>query len=130
MRTGLYSASVVVIVPSITSACPPTYFVAAMIDTSTPCSKAGKKYGVAQLLSISDCRASRVRCGGDRRNVLHLERQRTRRLGEHHPRLRAQQLGDAGTDARVVVRGGDPVPRQHRVAEMPRRAYAESTISR
>jgi hypothetical protein len=52
-RTGSYSASVVVIVPSITSACPPMYLVAAMIETSTPSAKAGRKYGVAQLLSIT-----------------------------------------------------------------------------
>ena len=120
-RSRSYSGCVVVIVPSMTSAWPPMYFVAAMIETSTPSCMPGKKYGVAQRVVHHDHDPARVRDRGDRGNVLHLERQRPRRLDEHHPRLRPHQLGDAGADARVVERRLDAEPRQNRVAEVTRR---------
>ena len=44
-------SSVVVMAPSMTSECPDTYFVAAWIDTSTPCSNGRKNSGLAQVLS-------------------------------------------------------------------------------
>ncbi len=38
-------------VPTMTSECPPIYFVPAMIEMSAPWSRARKKNGVAQVLS-------------------------------------------------------------------------------
>ena len=67
-------------------------------------------------------RVARMRDRRDRRNVLHLERQRARRLGEHHARVRLEQAGDVRAEQRVVVGRLDAEALQHRVAEIARRA--------
>ena len=67
-------------------------------------------------------RVARMRDRRDRRNVLHLERQRARRLGEHRARIRLEQLRDIGADQRVVVGRLDAEALQHRVAKIARRA--------
>ncbi len=67
-------------------------------------------------------RVLRMRRRGDRRDVLHLEGERARRLGEHSARVRLQQKGNAVADARVVVGRRHAQTRQHGVAERARRA--------
>ena len=67
------------------------YLVAACTDTSTPWSNARKSSGVAHVLSRTTKRAVRMRDVGDRADVLHFERQRARRLGEHDPRVGLEQ---------------------------------------
>ena len=44
-----------------------------------------------------------MRDRGDRRNVLHAERQRARRLGEHEARVRPELALDPGREQRIVV---------------------------
>ena len=48
-------------------------------------------------------RAARTRRVADRAHVLHLERERPRRLQEHEPRVGLHPVGDAGADQRIVV---------------------------
>ena len=79
------------------------YFVPASIAMSTPRACGGKNSGVAQVLSISTIGVARMRGRCDRRNVLHLERQRARRLGEHRARIRLEQARDAGAEQRIVI---------------------------
>ena len=62
-----------------------------------------------------------MRDRGDRRNVLHLERQRARRLGEHRARVGLEQLRDIRAEQRIVVGRLDAEALQHRVAEIARR---------
>jgi len=69
-----------------------------------------------------DHRAGSVRGFHDRRNVLHLEGLRARRLGEHDPCLLGDEALDTCPDQGVVIDGGDAEPLQHIVAEAPVRA--------
>ncbi len=65
-----------------------------------------------------------VALGGDARDggdVLHLEGLRAWALGEDEARIGAHQLGDPGTDERIVVRRLDAELGQHVVAELARR---------
>src|SRR3546814_10624467 len=48
-----------------------------------------------------DLRAACPRCGGDRRDVLHLEGLRSRRLQVDHFRVVPDQFADPGADRRV-----------------------------
>ena len=66
-------------------------------------------------------RAVAMRDRGDRRNVLHLEGVRARRLDVDHARRRAHQPLDAGTDARVVDGCLDAVLGEPAYAEAARR---------
>ena len=56
---------------------------------------------------------------GDRRHVLHFEGERARRFQIDGTRVRLQQLGNAGPDAGIVIRGGDAEPRQDLSAKIP-----------
>jgi len=58
---------------------------------------------------------------GDRRNVLHLERQRARRFGEHRAGVGLNQARDSRSDQWIVIGRRDAVVRQHVVAELPGR---------
>ena len=91
------------ITPSSTSEWPPMYLVAACTDTSTPWSNARKPSGVAHVLSrITSAPRACATCG-DRGNVLHLERQRARRLGEHEARVGPELALDRGAQQRIVI---------------------------
>ena len=98
------------------------YLVAACTDTSTPWSNERKPNGVAHELSMTTSAPRAVRDGGDRRDVLHLERQRSRRLGEHDARVRPELALDRRAQQRIVVADLDAEARQVVVAEAARRA--------
>ena len=66
-------------------------------------------------------RAARMRGRGDRRHVLHLERQRAGRFHIDRARIGPHQFGNSGADGRIVIRGLDAKPSEHAVAEFPRR---------
>ena len=67
-------------------------------------------------------RAAVARRGGDRRDVLDLERLRARRLEVHHPGVRTDQGGDPRADQRVVEGDVHAEAREDQRAELARRA--------
>ena len=107
--------------PSMVSAWPPIYFVAAWIDTSTPCANGLKKSGVAQVLSRmttapAACAAlamagmsctSKVCEPGNSVNTTLV--------------FLVMSLCDRAADQWVVIGGLDAEPLQHVIAEAPRR---------
>ena len=99
--------------PSIRSAWPPIYLVQARIERSIPAAIAGKKSGVAQVLSSSVTRPRAFAAAQIAGHVLHLEAVRARAFHEDRPGLLADQRGDAGADQRIVIAGGDAEPLQH-----------------
>ncbi len=66
-------------------------------------------------------RAAGMGGSGNRRDVLHFERQRARRLDEHCAGVGLDQCVDAAADQRIVVGGGDAVAFEQAVAELARR---------
>ena len=97
------------------------YLVAACTETSTPCSNGAEPERGRPGVVEHHYRAARVGRRGDRGDVLDLEGQRSRRLGEHDRRRRAQQRGDARADERIVVGDVDAEASQVKVAETARR---------
>ncbi len=67
-------------------------------------------------------RAARMRDRGDRGNVLHFERQRARRFGEHDRRVRPEFTLDVAAEQWIVVADVDAEAAQMVVAEAARRS--------
>ena len=90
-RRGLNQRSFAETRPSRRSEPPLRYLVPASMARSTPRSCGGKSRGVAQVLSMRTTAPRAVGDLGDRRDVLHLEGLRARRLGEDRRGVRPEQ---------------------------------------
>ena len=104
------SASVVALadtVPNMMSEWPPIYLVPAWIERSTPLLEGAEIERRRPGIVHQHDRALGMGGGGDRRDVLHLEGLRARRLDEHRAGVRLDQLRDAGADQRIVIGGLD-----------------------
>ncbi len=89
------------------------------VDAVLECAKAERR---RPRVVEHDRDAARMRRRRDRRNVLHLERQRARRFGEHQRRVRPERVRDGGSGERIVVVDVDAEAAQVVVAEAARRA--------
>ena len=104
--------------PNIASEWPTIYLVPAWIDEVGAVLEGARKSGRRPGVVDDDDGALRMRRGGDRRQVLHLEGERARRFEIDRLCVLAHQRGDAGADQRIVIGRRDAHAGEHGVADM------------
>ena len=107
-------------VPSITSECPPIYLVPDLNRQIDAFVQSAEIERARPGIVHQHDRACGMGRGRDRRHVLHLERQRSRRFHVDGAGGGLHQRRDAAADQRVVIARGDSVAREHAVAEFSR----------